>query len=397
MSAHDAHIAVTEDMQHTQELEGEGSALTQESALAHEAMVYGAEQESDLMPADTLPENGAPVDINTEESGGFFIPDDTNPPCVSVIINCYNGAHTLDAAMWSVLSQDFVDWEVIFWDNGSDDGSVSIVQGYAREYGPIIRPFRTESTCSLGAARNKAIEQSRGEYLAFLDCDDLWQPEKLSAQVALMNENPRVAIVCTDTDIMYEETSLGLMFRKAAPARGNVFAELVTRQWMSMSSVMIRRAALDELGREGRYFDERLHICEEAELFYTLAQRWECDYVEDALTSWHLHTHNTTLAHIEDLWKETSYILKKHQAHFDVNNAAHMAARDALHSRVAVQKAIALWQQGHAKEARAILRNTTRRTLKMPLVSIMTLLPPSCLPLVMRGYFVLETLSRGAF
>ncbi len=419
MSNNDAIIPASDALQHDTLLEASANAVPSQDAnavLQAESILAASGHDTESFAPDAMDAPFSDASVldtshleesyldtshleespdTSEESFGAFIPDDTHPPCVSVIINCYNGSATLDTALWSVLAQDFTDWEIVFWDNGSSDDSVTIVQGYAREYGPIIRPFRTETTCPLGAARNKAIEQARGEYIAFLDCDDLWQPEKLSAQVAIMNANSRVALVCTDTEILHGETSLGRVFRKSAPARGAVFPELVMRQWMAMSSVMIRRAALDELDRGLQYFDEDLQICEEAELFYTLSQRWECDYVDDVLTCWHLHTRNTTLQHIESLWKETSYILKKHQANFDVHNTAHMAARDMLHSRVTLHKAIALWQQGHPREARAILRHATKPTLKMPLVSLLTLLPPSCLPLSMRAYFVLETFCRG--
>ncbi|MCD7983653.1 MAG: glycosyltransferase, partial [Desulfovibrio sp.] len=116
-----------------------------------------------------------------------------NVPAVSVIMNCLNSARDLRAALDSLMAQSFEDFEVIFWDNGSTDDSPAI----ARSYGPRLRYFRGEKTVPLGAARNLALAQARGRYLAFLDCDDLWRPQKLEKQVALFEANERVGLVCT--------------------------------------------------------------------------------------------------------------------------------------------------------------------------------------------------------
>ena len=70
------------------------------------------------------------------------------------------------------------------------------------------------------------------------------------------------------------------MFESTHPARGMVFRELMTRQWISMSSAMIRKSALDSLGE---WFDESLNVCEEADVFYRIAKTWELDHVDDPL------------------------------------------------------------------------------------------------------------------
>ena len=95
-------------------------------------------------------------------------------PAVSVIMNCLNAEPYLREAIDSVVAQTYPDWEIIFWDNASRDASGAI----AKSYGERVRYFRGETTVPLGEARNLAIAEAKGRYLAILDCDDVWLPEK---------------------------------------------------------------------------------------------------------------------------------------------------------------------------------------------------------------------------
>ncbi|MDB4242860.1 glycosyltransferase [Gammaproteobacteria bacterium] len=103
-----------------------------------------------------------------------------NKPLVSIIMNCYNGENFVREAIDSVVSQTYRNWEIIFWDNASIDNSYLIAQSY----GPKIRSFKAEQNTSLGEARVKAVEQAKGDWLAFLDVDDVWLPRKLELQLA---------------------------------------------------------------------------------------------------------------------------------------------------------------------------------------------------------------------
>lgn len=175
-------------------------------------------------------------------------------PVVSVIMNCLNSSEHLQETLDSLAAQTFTDFEVIFWDNGSTDSSPQIARGHAGLAGRL-RYFRGEETVPLGAARNLAIARSRGRYVAFLDCDDLWRPEKLARQVACFEADPHVGLVSTDTEIFDGKHVLKRLFAESRPQRGKAFAALMERQWISMSSAMLSRAALDSVvcppAREG--------------------------------------------------------------------------------------------------------------------------------------------------
>lgn len=135
-------------------------------------------------------------------------------PAVSVIMNCLNSARDLRAALGSLMAQTFGDFEVIFWDNGSTDDSPAIAQSY----GPKLRYFRGKTTVPLGAARNLALMRARGRHLAFLDCRRSLRPRKLETQVALFEADPRVGLVCTDTEIFDGQARAQAPFRRG-PAR----------------------------------------------------------------------------------------------------------------------------------------------------------------------------------
>lgn len=270
-------------------------------------------------------------------------------PKVTVIMNCYNSAEHLREAMDSVFGQTWTDWEIVFWDNCSTDESPAIAQSY----GPKVRYFRGEKNVPLGAARNLAIARAEGELLAFLDCDDEWLPTKLERQVALFEASPRVGLACTDTEMFGEKGTLSRMFESTRPARGMVFRELMTRQWISMSSAMIRKAALDSLGE---WFDESLNVCEEADVFYRIAKTWELDHVDEPLTRWRVHGVNTTFRKFGQFADETLRILDKHRRLYPGYEEAYPDLVSLLTRRAAFQKAVALWREGKGKEARALAR-----------------------------------------
>ena len=106
-------------------------------------------------------------------------------PLVSVIMNCYNGEKYLREAIDSIYAQTYTNWEIIFWDNVSTDSSADI----AKTYDKRLKYFRGKEYIPLGAARKKAIEKSSGEWIGFLDTDDLWFPNKLSMQLKEIDDN----------------------------------------------------------------------------------------------------------------------------------------------------------------------------------------------------------------
>ena len=287
-------------------------------------------------------------------------------PKVSVIMNCFNSSEHLSEAIDSVLSQTYSDWEIVFWDNASTDKSGEIALSYCQRPEATccdkIRYFRAETNTPLGKARNLALTQARGELFAFLDCDDIWHPDKLACQVPLFND-PEVGLACTNTEFFSEAGTLSFLFEKTRPARGRVFRELVQNQWISMSSAMISRQALKSLDRPengGGWFDENLDLCEEADVFYRIAKNWKLDFVpaadHEALTRWRVHVGSTTFAKFGKFAEETLYLLEKHQKLYPNYNTEYPELVSLLQERAAFQRAVSLWREGKGSAARECIR-----------------------------------------
>lgn len=322
-----------------------------------------------------------------------------NAPAVSVIMNCLNSSRDLRAAMDSLMAQTFTDFEVVFWDNCSTDESPAIAQSY----GEKVRYFRGESIVPLGEGRNLALAQARGQYVAFFDCDDLWKPTKLERQVALFEANPRVGLVCTDTEIFDGKRVLKRLFAETAPQRGMAFAALMQRQWISMSSAMVSSAALTSLSAEkvscgqginGGWFDQSLNVCEEADVFYRIAHDWELDHVDEPLTLWRVHGANTTFRKFGQFADETLRILEKHRALYAGYDQEYAGLVDMMTRRAGFQKAVALWREGHNSAARKAIRPWRNSGLKFRLFWWASYLPGVFFDIAARLYFALPANLR---
>lgn len=307
-------------------------------------------------------------------------------PTVSVIMNCYNSSAHLREALDSVFSQTYTDWEIVFWDNCSTDGSPDI----AKSYGSQVRYFRAETTTPLGAARNLALERAEGRFFAFLDCDDEWLPTKLEKQVALFEKNPRLGLTCTDTEMFSKQGTLSRLFATASPVRGNVFRELMKQQWISMSSAMIRKEALNSLDH---WFDASLSMCEEADVFYRIAKTWELDHVEEPLSRWRVHEVNTTFRKFGAFADETLVILAKHRALYPGYDQEYPDLVAVLTRRAAFQKAVALWREGQGVEARERIRPWLD-SMKHRLFWVASWFPGRCFDSLARLYFKLPGFLR---
>ena len=107
-----------------------------------------------------------------------------NNVLVSIIVNCFNGEMFLAEALESVINQSYQNWELIFWDNQSSDNSSEIIKSYKH---PKFNYFYSPNHTHLGKARELALKKTKGDWIGFLDCDDIWLPDKLQNQVSIIN------------------------------------------------------------------------------------------------------------------------------------------------------------------------------------------------------------------
>jgi hypothetical protein len=197
-------------------------------------------------------------------------------PLVSVLLPVYNGKPYLDAALQSVLSQSYQHFEVIVIDDGSTDGSHEVVQTYSD---PRIRIFR-QSNQGLPATLNRAIQLSRGEYLARQDQDDLALPQRFERQVDFLESHPSHALTGTWAEIWVGNTDSGR--RHEHPAENHILKwELLFNNPFVHSSIMLRKSAVQEVGEYST--DPSRQPPEDYELWSRLARQFEVANIPECL------------------------------------------------------------------------------------------------------------------
>lgn len=191
-------------------------------------------------------------------------PETINTFDVSVIIPTYNRAVMLCNAIESVLQQTLLPKEIIIVDDGSTDNTSLEIQKFASS----IKYFRKEHK-GVSAARNFGIINSSGKFIAFLDSDDLWLPEKLANQVEILNNFKEFPITYTDEIWLRngKRVNAGLRHKKVS---GWIFEPSLHLCLVSPSSVLIRRELFNQIG----YFDETLTVCEDYDLWLRIAHRY---------------------------------------------------------------------------------------------------------------------------
>jgi glycosyltransferase involved in cell wall biosynthesis len=194
-------------------------------------------------------------------------------PLVSVIIPTYNRAGLVAEAVASVEAQTFRDLEILVVDDGSTDNTpdvLALLEG--------VRVLRHPTRRGVAAARNLGAAAARGEWLAFLDSDDLWLPEKLARQMAYLEERPGLLLCQTDETWVRN----GVRVNKPASHRkvaGQIFLPSLARCMVSPSAVVLHRRLLADHGG----FDENLPAAEDYDLWLRLTWRFEVGLVDEPL------------------------------------------------------------------------------------------------------------------
>lgn len=278
-------------------------------------------------------------------------------PLVSVIMNCLNCEKYLKEAIDSVYAQTYSNWEIIFWDNASTDRSAEIAQSYDDK----LRYFRGNETIPLGAARNEAIQQVQGEFIAFLDCDDLWLPEKLEKQIPLFADT-EVGLVYSDMESFNQKGDRKKVSSQKKYYRGYCFEQLLINYFLSMPTVIIRKNAVL---KQTYAFYNNFQIGEEAELFTRLAYDWKIDYVDEVLAQWRVHSSSATWVRYDLLASENKVmldLLNEHIPEFNKQFKNAIRQKKAWIDKVSV---IELWMKGAGKEARSLILKSSHKNITL--------------------------------
>jgi glycosyltransferase involved in cell wall biosynthesis len=194
-------------------------------------------------------------------------------PEVSVIIPAYNRGWIIKEAIDSVLAQTFDGYELIVVDDGSDDNTAEILDSY----GSKIRIIRQENQ-GVSAARNHGIISSSTRFIAFLDSDDLWLPEKLDRQVSFFRNNPD-AMICQTQEIWIRNGKRVNPRKHHKKLSGMIFEPSLNLCLVSPSAVMFKRRLVEMVG----FFDESLPACEDYDLWLRVSLTYPIYLMDETL------------------------------------------------------------------------------------------------------------------
>ncbi len=213
-------------------------------------------------------------------------------PLVSVIVPAYNAAQFITHTLESVARQTYRNLEIIVVDDGSTDDTAAIVRSFAARDPRVL--LIQQPNAGVAAARNAAIKAARGAFIAPVDADDLWKPEKIERQMRCLLANDRLGLVYTwwehvdeDGRVIPRTDYLGRAKPLSAP-RGMVLHDLIEKNVVGNASTPLMRK---EYVLEAGGYDPGLHArnaqgCEDWKLYLALAERYEFDVVPDYLVGY---------------------------------------------------------------------------------------------------------------
>ena len=225
-------------------------------------------------------------------------------PVFSVVMPAYNAEATVGESIGSVLAQTMTDWELLVVDDCSTDGTLEVCRSFSD---PRIRALQTPRNVNAAGARNTALEQARGEYVAFLDSDDLAAPNRLERQLRFFRENPSVSVCGT-----YVETfTTGPLAKTCEPicypvADGPIKSSMFFYDPFVTSSVSVRAGALREAGRP--VFSEEYAPSEDYDLWARLIEKVRFANLPEYLNRYRLHGKQLTQMQSAPMQKQVSRI-----------------------------------------------------------------------------------------
>lgn len=204
---------------------------------------------------------------------------------IGVVIPAFNAERTVDRTLASVRAQTHADLEIIVVDDGSTDGTSDTVLAHARE-DPRVRLVR-QSNGGVAAARNRGIAESRSDFVAPIDADDLWHPTKLTRQVAILKASPESGMVATGYSVIDDEDRVVAKLAGSLPA-AHQFEDLCRRNFIGNgSSALIRRPLIERFGG----YDPSLRArggegCEDLQLYLHIAEVSRLALIPEPLTAY---------------------------------------------------------------------------------------------------------------
>ena len=286
-------------------------------------------------------------------------------PRVSVVIPTYNRGEFLTGAIESVLAQNYRDFELIVVDDGSTDDTARQIQPYLDRLTYLRQP-----NGGVARARNIGIRHARGEFICFLDSDDLWTPGKLARQIEFADTHSTYGLIATEIAAFdargnHAHRAKANMYRIR---NGFVLEDLLFSNWIQTSTVMIRRECLDQVG----LFDEDVgQFGEDWLLWMRIAAEFPIYFLPEPLVRYRIHPHSLTSHLPEAQYDSLMSILCKLRALPQFHRKQHLLERACY--RISLNRGRGNLRAGNYRLAAGKLRHACRMS-RMPLKAASLLL-----------------------
>jgi glycosyltransferase involved in cell wall biosynthesis len=227
---------------------------------------------------------------------------------VDVIIPAFNAAKYLPAALESVASQTFDDWQILLVDDGSTDNTAEVVAPFLNRFGSKITYIK-QANRGLPAARNTAIRSSTSEFLALLDADDVWLPCRLAESLKVLRAQPQAGLSYGLITRIDPEGRLGKTFQgNPKYAEGHIAPHIYMRKVdLPCPTITFRRRCLDDVG----LFDETMRATEDRDLWLRIALRYEVAFVPKVI-AYYRASPNSMSADTQRMLKAQLHFIRKH-------------------------------------------------------------------------------------
>jgi glycosyltransferase involved in cell wall biosynthesis len=228
-------------------------------------------------------------------------------PKISVIMPTFNRACYIAEAIKSVQDQILDDWELIVVDDGSTDGTESIVRGFV-EKDSRISYFKNEKNIGIAKTRNRGVTLAKADYVAMLDSDDRWaSPDKLIKQLSFLEQNKELGIVGTNASFMDENGKVTGKHTNFPTDNAGIRQTELYRNILMQSGLLIKKEAIEKAGG----YDSKFTICDDHDLWLKIGKNWQFMILPSVDLSYRIHKSGITKAkHFKTACEEMKILFK---------------------------------------------------------------------------------------
>ena len=232
-----------------------------------------------------------------------------NSSLVSIIINCHNGEKYLHESLNSVINQTYKNWELIFFDNLSTDKSRKILEKFNDRR---IKYFKSEKFVNLYEARNLAVRKCSGNFISFLDTDDVWTKNKIEQQIKFYDKNKSYSFIFSNCYIYDEEKKKEKLYIKKKLPNGKITQELLNDYKVGLLTILVKRDLF-----KNNHFNHNYNIIGDFDFVLKLSLNTKFAYIDEPLARYRRHNKNFSKIHFSSYITEMKNWIKENKRFYN--------------------------------------------------------------------------------